>query len=152
MANTGDPLGCDIACTTGFPLVMRLCWGEDNLQNASIRRLNSDEGSLEAIGDDPTYGFNLTKQLNKSFDRSQPGALAAVGSQVRGELEKDPRLNSVTARVVTGADDDAEPSLMVFVEGESTAGPFSLVAAVGDMTVDRLNQGLVSASATQAST
>jgi hypothetical protein len=149
MASSGDHLGCGIACTTGFPLVMRLCWGEENLQNAAIRRLNADEACLAYIGDDPNYGYNLVKQLNKSFDRTQPGALAAVGSQVRAELEKDERLNSVTARVVSGQDNDAQAGLLVFVEGESSAGPFALVAGVGEMTVERINRGLPGASATQ---
>jgi hypothetical protein len=134
MANTGDPLGCDIACATGFPLVMRLCWGEENLQNAALRRLNSDEGCLASIGDDPNYGFNVAGQINKSFDRA--GDMAALGSRVRSELEKDDRIASVTARVATGDD-----TLVVIVAGESAAGPFSLVAGVGEMTVDRMNLG-----------
>ena len=150
MASSGDPLGCGIACTTGFPLVMRLAWGEENLQNAAIRRLNADEACLASIGDDPDYGFNLAKQLNKSFDRTQPGALAAVGARVRAELEKDDRLNSVTARVLTGqSSDGGEGGLLVFVEGESVDGPFALVAAVGDMTVERMNRGLPGAGPTQ---
>jgi hypothetical protein len=134
MANTGDPLGCDIAATTGFPLVMRLCWGEENLQNALLRRLNADEGCLESIGDDPNYGLNVAKLLNKSF--SGPGDLAAEGSAVRAELEGDPRASNISVRVASGQD-----QLIIMVAGESAAGPFSLVAGVGDMTVDRLNQG-----------
>lgn len=137
MANTGDPLGTDIACTTGFPLVMRLCFGMENLENAQLRRLNSDEGCLESIGDDPNYGYNLVDHLNEDFDRNQPGALAAIGGRVRAEMEKDDRLQSVQARMVTGDGD-----LVSFIEGETAVGPFSLVAAVGDLTVDRLNQGV----------
>ena len=133
--STGDPLGVDIACTTGFPLVMRLCWGVENLQNACLRRLNADEGCLESIGDDPDYGFNLTGQLNKSFDGQ--GDMAALGSRVRAELEKDVRVASLTARILTG-----QGQLTVAAEGESAAGPFSLVVAVGQMTVDQMNQGL----------
>lgn len=135
MANTGDSLGCDIAATTGFPLVMRLCWGDENLQNACIRRLNSDEGCLESIGDDPDYGFNVMTQLNKSFDGQ--GDMAALGSRVRAELEKDERIVNLSARVLTG-----DNQLIVPIEAESVAGPFSLVVAVGDMTADRMNQGL----------
>jgi hypothetical protein len=141
MANLGDPLGCDIACSTGFPLVMRLCWGEENLQNASLRRLNADEGSLESIGDDATYGHNVAKLLNKSF---RPGDMAAEGSQIAAELRKDERVQSAAARVLTGPG-----QLIVMVEGQTAVGPFSLVASVGDMTVDRLNQG-VTAPATGA--
>jgi|WetSurMetagenome_2_1015567.scaffolds.fasta_scaffold207578_2 hypothetical protein len=100
MATIGDPLGCDIYCTTGFPLVMRLCWGEENLQAASLRRLSSDDGCLESIGDDPSYGYNVGKQLNKSFDR--PGDMAAVGARSMAELEKDERIVRVRARVIVG--------------------------------------------------
>lgn len=32
--------------------------------------------------------------------------------------------------------------LMVFIEGESLAGPFALIGLVGDMTVDKINQGI----------
>lgn len=100
MVHIGDPLGCDIYCTTDFPLVMRLAWGEENLQAACLRRLNCDEGALASIGDDPNYGFNLVQQLNKSFDR--PGDMAAAGNRVRAELEKDERIQNIQARVVTG--------------------------------------------------
>lgn len=137
MANIGDPLGCDIACTTGFPLRMRMCWGQENLGNAQIRRLNADEGSLASIGDDPDYGYNLADQINASFDRSQPGALAAVGGRVRAELEKDVRINQAKARIIAGGD-----SLTVYLNLSTEVGPFSLVVGVSDLTVDRLNQGL----------
>jgi hypothetical protein len=114
---------------------MRLCWGDENLQNADLRRLNADEGSLASIGDDPDYGFNLVGQLNKSWDGQ--GNMAALGSRVQAELEKDVRHTNVRARVLTG-----DGQLVVAIEGESVAGPFALVAAVGDMTVDRINQGI----------
>jgi len=136
MTNIGDPLGCDIACATGFPLVMQLCWGEENLQNACLRRLNADQGSLASIGDDSTYGRNVVKLLNKSFDRR--GDMAAEGSQIAAELRKDDRVQSATARVATG-----QGQLIVIIEGQSAVGPFALVAAVGDVSVQRLNQGIV---------
>lgn len=143
MVSTGDPLGVDIACTTGFPLVTRLCWGEENLGNAAIRRLNSDEGCLESIGDDPNYGFNVIDYLNRDFDPNQPGALAALGARVRAELEKDERFQTVNVRVLAGAD-----GLSILIEGETARGPFSLVLGVGDLTVDRLNQGIPAPSPT----
>jgi hypothetical protein len=134
MQNTGDPLGCDIYCTDDFPLRMRLCWGEENLQAACLRRLNTDEASLASIGDDPTYGFNLVGQLNKSFDAN--GDMAAVGAQVAAEMRKDERVQKARARVLSG-----EESLEVQIEGETAVGPFTLVTSVGEMTVQLLNQG-----------
>lgn len=141
MANTGDPLGTDIACTTDFPLVMRLCWGEENLGNAQIRRLNSDEGCLASIGDDEDYGYNIADHLNDSFDQSKPGALSAIGSRARSELEKDPRVNRANARIIAGGE-----SLTTYIDMETASGPFSLVLGVGD--VDRLNRGVSGANPT----
>jgi len=39
-------------------------------------------------------------------------------------------------------------SLAVLIEGESLAGPFALVVPVGEMTVERLNQGILGPSPT----
>jgi hypothetical protein len=100
MSNTGDPLGVDIHCTTGFPLRMRLAYGDENLGNAALRRLNADEGCLVSIGDDPNYGFNLAKKLNSTLD--VPGDMAAIGARSAAELEKDPRLSRMSARVYMG--------------------------------------------------
>jgi hypothetical protein len=116
---------------------MRLCWGEENLGNALIRRLNSDEGCLASIGDDPDYGYNLANHVNASFDRARPGALAAVGGRSRTELEKDVRVDQARTRIIAGGD-----SLAVYAELATESGPFSLVVGVSDITVDRLNRGL----------
>jgi hypothetical protein len=137
MANTGDPLGVGIACTSGYPLRMVLCWGNENLGNSIIRRLNSDEGSLASIGDDSDYGFNVVNYLNASFDRSQPGALAAFSARIRSEVEKDPRVQRAQVRVIAGGD-----TLTIYIDGMTANGPFSLVLGVGELTVERLNQGL----------
>jgi len=142
-ASIGNPLGCDVACTTGFPLRMRLCWGEENLANALIRRLSTDAGSLASIGDDPDYGFNLAGQLNASYDRSRPGALSAIGARVRTEIEKDPRVQSARARIVA-----SDESLTVYIDCMTANGPFSLVLGVQDLTITRLNQGIPGANPT----
>jgi hypothetical protein len=101
MANNGDELGVDILCTTDFPLRMTLVYGNDNVKAACIRRLNCDEGALASIGDDANYGYNLAAQLNNDFG---PGDLAAIGSRVRAELEKDDRVQRARALVMTSSE------------------------------------------------
>lgn len=137
MAKIGDPLGCGTACTTGLPLRFSLCWGVENLENSIVRRLSTDEGGLASIGDDSDYGFNLIGQLNGAVDFRRPGTLSSLASRIRSEVEKDPRVQRATVRVIAGMD-----SLTVYIDGTSASGPFSLVLAVGDMTITRLNQGI----------
>jgi hypothetical protein len=131
----GDPLGVGIYCTTGFPLRMRLCWGRENVEASLARRLAADNGSLASIGDDVNYGRNLASLVNQGFN---PGDLSVEGSGIVNEVNKDPRVQTAAARVVL-ADDN---SLQVEIEGDTSAGPFSLVIPVGDATADALEQGL----------
>lgn len=142
MANTGDPLGVGIACSTGFPLAMRLCWGEENLQNSLLRRLHAGQGCLAFIGDDPTYGRDVANLLNRSW--SETGEMAAEGGAIAAELRKDPRVQDARARIVASQD-----SLTIYIDGESAEGPFSLVVPVGSLTVAKFNQGLAAPSPTE---
>ena len=44
MTTTSDPLGIDVAATLDLDPTLRLCFGQENLANACLRRLNSVEG------------------------------------------------------------------------------------------------------------
>jgi len=143
MANQGDPLGVGIACTTGFPLRMQLCWGVENLQNSLLRRLNASQGCLASIGDEQTYGYDVNDLLNR--DWSGTGEMAAEGSAIAAELRKDPRVQDARARIVASQD-----GLTIYIDGESAVGPFSLVVPVRDLTVAKLNQGLAGTGPTEA--
>ena len=101
MSNAGDPLGVDIFATNGFPLRMRLSYGQENIQAASLRRLSCDEGVLASIGDDPDYGYNLASHLNEEFN---PGGMAVSAlafrqncSRIRASRPCRPRLPSAQA-------------------------------------------------------
>jgi hypothetical protein len=123
----GDPLGVDIYSAGGFPLRMRLTYGQENLEAALARRLSADEGCLESIGDDPDYGYNLTALIGKDWS---PGALAAVGSRIAAEVLKDSRVQSanVTATLTNG-------TLQITITGTSATGPFGFIANVGQAGV-----------------
>lgn len=139
MPNNADPLGVDIFWTDDFPLRMRLAHGLENLQCAALRRLSSDEGCLEDIGDDPSYGNNLMAELNNEHN---PGDLAAQGGRTQSELEKDPRLSNVRAKLVLSGSGSGGQELLVSVEGDTEIGPFELVAQVTNMSIKKLNAGL----------
>lgn len=127
MSNAGDPLGVDIFATNGFPLRMRLSYGQENIQAASLRRLSCDEGVLASIGDDPDYGYNLASHLNEEFN---PGGMAAIGARVSAELLKDSRIQTMQTSVTLSAS-----GLQISCNGTTAAGPFSFVANVGDAGV-----------------
>ena len=125
--NAGDPLGVDIYATTGFPLRMRLTYGQENLVAALSRRLTSDEGCLESIGDDPDYGYNLNSLIQADWS---PGTLAAEGSRIAAEVLKDSRVQTAkaTATLTNG-------TLQIAITGTSATGPFGFVANVSQAGV-----------------
>ena len=128
MSNTGDPLGVDIYAGNGFPLRMRLAYGQENIQAAGLRRLCCDEGALTTIGDDPDYGYNIAAHLNQEFN---PGEMAAIGARVSTELLKDARIQTMqTAVTLTSAG-----VLQVACNGNTADGPFAFVVQVSDAGV-----------------
>jgi len=131
--NAGDPLGVDIYSAGGFPLRMRLSYGRENHEAALARRLSSDEGCLESIGDDPDYGYNLNSLVQADWS---PGALAAEGSRVSAEMLKDARTQSAstTATLTNG-------TLQIQGSGTTATGPFGFVANVSQAGVIFSQQG-----------
>ena len=125
--NAGDPLGVDIYCVGGFPLRMRLSYGQENYLAAISRRLSADEGCLESIGDDLDYGYNLNALIQADWS---PGALAAEGSRVSAEMLKDARTQtaSTTATLTNG-------TLQINGSGTTATGPFGFVADVSQAGV-----------------
>lgn len=99
---TSDPLGIDIACAGDLDPHFRLCHGAENLSNALCRRLSADAGSLQSIGDDPDYGFNVPDHLN--FETTDDGALAAINARARNEMLKDPRVSGLASQLIVVPD------------------------------------------------
>jgi len=136
MSTTGDPLGIDLAAALDLDPTFRLCSGQENLANACIRRLNSEEGCLAEIGGDPEYGYDVRARLNS--ESSDPHALGAINAAVRNELLKDPRILDAAPQVVAVAG----KGTTIPIRLQTAQGPFDFVAAVGDTSVDFLKQGL----------
>jgi hypothetical protein len=135
MAVRSDPLGIDLAITTDIDPTFRMCYGEENLGNACLRRLNTEEGALADIGDDPDYGYDVRGEINS--ESTGVGNLARINGRVRQELLKDPRIQEMSPQVIAGG------SVMTLaLAGQSSVGPFAFIAAVNDMSVDYLKQGL----------
>jgi hypothetical protein len=102
MAVTSDPLGIDLAVTDDIDPHFRLCHGNENLSNALLRRVTSAPGSLETIGDDPDYGYDLPGQLNT--ETTTPADLAAINGAVKFEILKDPRVQDVSPQAIAVRD------------------------------------------------
>jgi hypothetical protein len=138
MSTTSDPLGIDIAATLGLDPTFRLVRGQENLANACIRRLGSEEGCLAEIGGDTEYGYDLRAQLNS--ESTDPHALGSINARTRNELLKDPRVQDAAPQVIAVAGQGYALPIRL----QTAEGPFEFVASVGDMGVDRLKQGLPS--------
>ena len=136
MTITSDPLGVDIVATLDLDPTFRLCRGQENLGNACIRRLNSEEGCLAEIGGDPEYGYDVRAQLNN--ESTDPHALGSINARVRAELLKDPRIQDAAPQTISVPGQGTTIPIRL----QTADGPFSFVAAVGDMGVDILKQGL----------
>jgi len=136
MTTTSDPLGVDIVATLDLDPTFRLCFGQENLANACIRRLNSEDGCLAEIGGDPEYGYDIRAQLNN--ESTDPHALGSINAQVRAELLKDPRIQDAAPQAIAVAGQGTTIPIRL----QTADGPFAFVAAVGDMGVDILKQGL----------
>lgn len=140
-----DTLGIDIVATDDIDPHFRLCRGNENLAYAQCRRISSSPGCLESIGDDPNYGYNLPGHLNSELTR--PSDLAAINGAARAEMLKDPRVQDVRPQIVATGNGE----LIMSAAGTTSDGPFEFVSAVGDMSIDRLKQGLpTGVPATQA--
>jgi hypothetical protein len=93
-----DPLGVDIKADPDLDPYFRLVRGRENLQCAIARRLHTNAGALEDIGDDPNYGYNVVGQLNR--ETSNPRELAEVQSRSQAEVLKDPRIELAQVQAI----------------------------------------------------
>lgn len=120
--NTGPDFGVDVDALTDVPLDWSLCSGLRNLGNALARRLST---VLGALASDPNYGFDLRDMLNAGVDETR---LSSMRGQIVAEIEKDPRVDSVSS-----IDFDYNQStqlLNVALEVETAVGPFALIIPI----------------------
>jgi len=94
---SNDPLGVDLDVTSDLDPHFRLTYGQRNLGNALLRRLNARAGCLASIGDDPNYGYDLAGAVLSEGDGS---TTAAIIAEVDEQLNQDERVQRVTANIL----------------------------------------------------
>lgn len=122
-----DDHGSDLSCGTDITVDAKELIGDDPLivAESDVRRLTTDRGTLP---DDPDVGHNLEQYIQKPMT---PAEVATIAGQVRGELLKDDRhetLNVWTTGQTTS-------NLLVHIRGTTAKGPFRLVMAITDAGV-----------------
>lgn len=121
-------LGTDFACIKDFSPDLALATGRACLAQAIARRLITPRGGLI---DDPNYGYDLTQFVNDDLDVPD---LARIEANTVAECNKDERVSSTTVKLTLAA----SGLLIVTVSLEDSAGPFSLVLSVTDVTIQIL--------------
>ena len=128
--NSSSPLGYDTSCTdslrsgifvSGIRLVAEACY----------RRLITPRGMLQGGEAEADYGLDL---LNLIGSVSTTNDAAALEGQISAELQKDERVQSVSA-TVTVVTTQPTVSLTISISVQSAAGPFTMVLAVSQVTV-----------------
>ena len=116
--------GSDLSCIEDVTEAMAELEGDDIglVVQANYRRLRTPRGALL---DDPDYGYDLALLLHAGMTRTE---IQGVADQIRAELEKDDRNDSVdvTLRQVTARE------WVVFVTGQTSTEPWDLTLAVTD--------------------
>lgn len=121
-------LGTDFACAFDLDPQMSEVSGRRALIECIARRLQTPHGGLWY---DDDYGYDVRQFLSAPVIAS--GELA---SNVEAEAEKDERVSSASCRVSFNG-----KTLLIKLEIADSAGPFSFVLAVSDVTVEILTQG-----------
>lgn len=116
--------GSDLSCAADITSTGSELADSDPLivSQAVYRRLTTPRGMLI---DDPDYGLDLRTFLHRGLTTSQ---LRSVEGQIRNEIGKDDRVDSVS---VTVTQTDVE-TFSIAIRGETALAPFSLVLELTD--------------------
>lgn len=129
MIDFGKDTSCTDSLRTG-----RFSTGPRLVAEACYRRLITPRGSLRGGEDEANYGFDLSEKIGTVVNASTE---AALPGQIQSELLKDERLSSVTVNVVSTKTGPAV-AWVVTIEGQTSAGPFTLKLSVSEVTVSIL--------------
>lgn len=121
--------GTDIDFQNGLNPLLVLVSGTTNLGQALVHRLSTPRLSLWY---DPDYGTDLRAYLNETLNNAK---LAQARTDAQAECLKDERVLSCLA---TTTFDRRTKTMGVSVTGQTKEGPFTLVLAVTDLTVELL--------------
>lgn len=130
MTMTAVDYGTDLSCTDSLQSG-RMVSGARLVAEAAYRRLTTRPGELWY---DEDYGYHIGDALGAA---ESPSERAQVPGLVRQELLKDQRIESAAVEV---ADLQSGPEVArtITVRGVTGAGPFELVLAAGEVTVELL--------------
>lgn len=129
--NFGKDTSCTNSLRTG-----RYVTGTRLVAEALYRRLITPRGTLQGGEDEQNYGLDLLDLIG-SIDDANGSKAAALPGQIQAELLKDERLTSVSVSV-SSSKNGTILSWTVTINAQTDIGPFSLVLAVSDVTVDIL--------------
>lgn len=123
--------GLDLSCTYDLDQRCITVTGRRLLAEAIFRRLITPRGRL--IGD-PNYGTDITQYLN---DDVSPSDIAEMRAAIRAECKKDERIDDCTVTITAPAGKTGTYTIVISLEDGD--GPFDLVLAVSNVTVEILN-------------
>lgn len=126
--------GVDTSCTNALRPGQRVS-GVRLVAEAAYRRLTTPRGMLRGGEDEANYGFDLLETIGSVTTKSQA---ASIGGRIRNELLKDERIETVNVEVVVMTNGPSS-MLDVTIEAVTREGPFTLVLAVGELSVDLLD-------------
>lgn len=130
-------LGTDVDVVTDIGLSFGLAREQRNLGNALARRLMTPRGGLAY---DPEYGTDIRLFLNASLT---PAGFANLKSVMVAECEKDPRVLAFNVDSFqlggSGIAIAARPPLLASCRVETAEGPFDLILAISDATIELLD-------------
>jgi phage baseplate assembly protein W len=124
--------GTDLSATSGLDPSFSLVSGIRVVEEAAVRRLTTQRGTLFYA---PDYGTDVREMLAAKLDTAR---LSAWRSRIEAELLKDDRVETVRA-VLTFT--PATESVTVQVAGTTGAGPFAFTLAVTAVSVELLPVG-----------
>lgn len=131
--NTRRNFGVDTSCTTGIRSGV-LVSGVLLVAQAAFRRLSTPKGTLYGGEEELDYGLDLPGRLGSAATADE---VASIPGQVQAELLKDQRINAVTT-TMTSTKSGPVVSWSIHIAAETDEGPFALVLAVSDVTVQLL--------------
>lgn len=122
-------LGTDIYCVDDLDPAFATVDGTKAVAQAIARRLGTPRGALFY---DPDYGYDLRAFLNAPIDDRM---LFQIGVGVENEARKDERV--FDAQAVATYDVQTE-TMTVVLRGSTSSGPFQLILAVDEVSVEVL--------------
>ncbi len=126
-------LGREISCTTVLK-TGRYATGVRLVAEACYRRLTTPRGSLRGGESEQNYGLDLASLIGSSKTKADA---AALPGRIRSELEKDERVESVTADVLVTVDGPGT-TFAITIEVVTSVGPFTLKLLASAVSVELL--------------